>query len=47
MIIEQVRTRREAVDRSGLERGETLRFFRGIHVVVEALAALGRVPARV
>lgn len=30
-----------------LERGDVLRFFRGIYFVVEALAALGRVPARV
>ena len=29
-----------------LERGEVLAFFRGIYFVVEALAALGRVPAR-
>jgi hypothetical protein len=30
-----------------LERGDVLRFFRGIYFGVEALAALGRVPARV
>jgi hypothetical protein len=30
-----------------LERGNVLRFFRGIYFVVEALDALGRVPARV
>jgi hypothetical protein len=29
-----------------LERGDVLRFFRGIYFVVEALAALARVPAR-
>jgi hypothetical protein len=29
-----------------LERGDVLQFFRGVYFVVEALAALGRVPAR-
>jgi hypothetical protein len=32
--------------RIGLQRGNVLRFFRGIYFVVESLGALGRVPAR-